>query len=49
MPVADPLSALIRLLARQAVREHLQSNNQSPSGAEPDRSNRPVQSLPNPR
>jgi len=42
-PQTSPLFTLIRLLARQAVREHLQARGQSPGGATADRSNRPVQ------
>lgn len=37
---------LARLLARQAVRRHLQQQTPSPRGMQPERSNRPVQSAP---
>lgn len=42
-PQTSPLFTLIRLLARQAVREHLQARGQSQGGVAADRSNRPVQ------
>jgi len=35
---------LARLLARQAVRRHLQQQPPAPRGTQPDRSKRPVQS-----
>jgi hypothetical protein len=37
---------LARLLARQAVRRHLQQQAPARQGAQPERSNRPVQSAP---
>jgi len=42
--MSDFQSLLIRLLARQAVKEHLTQRGQQPCGSQPDRSNRPVQS-----
>lgn len=37
------LQTLIRLLAKQAVRDHLQAQQAAPCGQRPERSNRPVQ------
>lgn len=34
---------LARLLARQAVRRHLQQQSPTPRGTQPERPNRPVQ------
>ncbi len=38
--------AIIRLLARQAVSQHLTPKTQQPCGSQSDRSNHPVQSKP---
>ena len=37
------LQTLIRLLAKQAVRDHLQAQQPAPCGKQAERSNRPVQ------
>lgn len=45
LALSPPYLAIVRLLARQAVRSHLTPQPQQPRAIEAKRSNRPVQSV----